>query len=140
MQGILEEALKLTTDDRQKVYSHPAEDFARVVEMAGPILRSSIDPRLKHALYMIQVKIARLLVTPNHRDSLVDIAGYANTYAMVLERIAGELKSSQSENNCSQSDHTQNRYIHNFSESIQNIPNQPGLRIIFNPEDYYSYE
>src|SRR3990172_6698223 len=134
MQGILEEALKLTTDDRQKVYSHPAEDFARVVEMAGPILRSSIDPRLKHALYMIQVKIARLLVTPNHRDSLVDIAGYANTYAMVLERIAGELKSSQPENDCSQSDHTQigndhtqNRYIHNFSESIQNIPNQPGL-------------
>src|SRR3990172_2658713 len=101
MQGILEEALKLTTDDRQKVYSHPAEDFARVVEMAGPILRSSIDPRLKHALYMIQVKIARLLVTPNHRDSLVDIAGYANTYAMVLERIADELRS-QSENDCSQ--------------------------------------
>ena len=125
MQGILEEALKLTTDDRQKVYSHPAEDFARVVEMAGPILRSSIDPRLKHALYMIQVKIARLLVTPNHRDSLVDIAGYANTYAMVLERIADELRS-KSENDCSQSDHTQNRYIHNFSESIQNIPNQLG--------------
>ena len=125
MQGILEEALKLTTDDRQKVYSHPAEDFARVVEMAGPILRSSIDPRLKHALYMIQVKIARLLVTPNHRDSLVDIAGYANTYAMVLGRIEDELRS-QSENDCSQSDHTQNRYVHNFSESIQNIPNQLG--------------
>src|SRR3990172_7792054 len=125
MQGILEEALKLTTDDRQKVYSHPAEDFARVVEMAGPILQSSIDPRLKHALYMIQVKIARLLVTPNHRDSLVDIAGYANTYAMVLGRIEDELRS-QSENDCSQSDHTQNRYIHNFSESIQNIPNQLG--------------
>src|SRR3990172_2603820 len=117
MQGILEEALKLTTDDRQKVYSHPAEDFARVVEMAGPILQSSIDPRLKHALYMIQVKIARLLVTPNHRDSLVDIAGYANTYAMVLERSQSENDCSQSEHTKLENDHTQNRYVHNFSES-----------------------
>jgi len=86
-ESILEEALRLTTGDRQKVYSHPALDFAKVAEMAGPILRSDIDPRLRHALYMIQVKIARLLNTPDHHDSVVDIAGYANTYAMVLEHI-----------------------------------------------------
>lgn len=89
-ESILEEALRLTTGDRQKVYSHPGDDFAKVAEMAGPILRSTIDPRLRHSLYMIQVKIARLLNTPTHRDSIVDIAGYANTYAMVLERMAEE--------------------------------------------------
>lgn len=85
--GILDEAGKLTNEDRQSVYGHPADDFAKVATMTGPILDSGIDPRLKHALYMIQVKIARLLNTPDHTDSVVDIAGYANTYSMILERI-----------------------------------------------------
>lgn len=84
---ILEEAQKLTTDDRQGVYGHPIKDFTKVTEMAKPILESDIDPRLKHALYMIQVKIARLLQTPGHRDSIVDIAGYANTYAMLCDKL-----------------------------------------------------
>jgi hypothetical protein len=85
-QSILEEAITLTTQDRQAVYGHPADDFAKVAAMAAPILESNIDPKLKHALYMVQVKIARLLNTPNHRDSVVDIAGYANTYGMILDR------------------------------------------------------
>lgn len=84
--NILDEANKLTSEDRQQVYGHPADDFARVAAMAAPILESNIDPRLKHALYMVQVKIARLLNTPDHRDSVVDIAGYANTYGMILDR------------------------------------------------------
>ena len=99
-ESILEEALRLTTGDRQKIYSHPAEDFAKVAEMAGPILRSTIDPRLRHSLYMIQVKIARLLSTPTHRDSVVDGAGYFNTYDMVLQRMAEE--QSQSGNDATQ--------------------------------------
>lgn len=84
---ILEEAQKLTKIDRQGVYGHPLDDFRRVSHMAEPILASNIDPALKHALYMIQVKISRLLNTPDHLDSVVDIAGYANTYAMALEKI-----------------------------------------------------
>lgn len=84
--GILDVADKLTKEDRQSVYGHPSEDFARIASLTEPIAKSDIDPRLKHALYMIQVKIARLLNTPNHLDSVVDIAGYANTYAMILEK------------------------------------------------------
>lgn len=84
--NILDEANKLTNKDRQDVYGHPADDFKKVANMTGPILESKIDPRLKHALYMMQVKIARLLNTPDHIDSVIDIAGYANTYAMILER------------------------------------------------------
>lgn len=85
--NILQEADKLTNVDRQSVYGHPADDFAKVASMTGPVIESSIDPRLKHALYMIQVKIARLLNTPDHIDSIVDIAGYSNTYFKVLEKI-----------------------------------------------------
>lgn len=85
--NILDEANKLTNVDRQDVYSHPADNFGLISEMTAPITRSDIDPRLKHALYMVQVKVARLLNTPKHQDSIVDLAGYANTYAMILERI-----------------------------------------------------
>lgn len=87
---ILDEANELTSKDRQKIYGHPADDFAKVAAMAAPILESDLDPRLKHALYMVQVKVARLLNTPDHHDSIVDLAGYANTYAMVLEKINKE--------------------------------------------------
>lgn len=88
--NILEEAQKLTTNDRQEVYGHPADDFKKVTVMAQPIMDANIDPVLKHALYMIQVKIARLLNTPDHVDSVVDIAGYANTYGMILDKKAKE--------------------------------------------------
>lgn len=87
MNNILDEAKKLTTQDRQDVYGHPIDDFNKIAHMGKPILESNIDPALKHALYMIQVKIARLLNTPFHGDSVVDIAGYANTYAMVVEKL-----------------------------------------------------
>ena len=93
--NILEEANQYTSKDRQAVYGHPIDDFTKVARLAEPILESDLDPRLKHALYMIQVKVARLLKTPNHRDSIVDIAGYANTYGMVLEK----LEESKEENN-----------------------------------------
>ena len=85
--NILTEADRLTNNDRQDIYSHPYEDFGRATSLYQPILDSNLDPRLKHPLIMIQVKIARLLSTPDHIDSMVDIAGYINTYYMVLEKL-----------------------------------------------------
>jgi hypothetical protein len=85
--SVLDEANNLVSGDRQAVYSHPINNFTKIMTMAQPILESDIDPALKHALYMIQVKIARLLNTPDHHDSLVDIAGYCKTYQMVLDAL-----------------------------------------------------
>lgn len=89
--SILDKALNLTTGDRQKSYGHPADDFGKVAQMTKPIIAAiyegRIDPRLGHSLYMVQVKIARLLNTPNHMDSIIDGAGYFNTYGMVNEVI-----------------------------------------------------
>lgn len=90
--NVLDEANKLVNDDRQGVYGHPIKGFTEVVTMAQPILDSPIDPRLKHALYMIQVKVSRLINTPDHVDSIVDIAGYAKTYSMVLDEIKKQEK------------------------------------------------
>jgi hypothetical protein len=33
---------------------------------------------------MGQVKVARLIQSPSHRDSVVDIAGYASVYASIV--------------------------------------------------------
>lgn len=86
MPSILEEAEQLTNVDRQDVYSHPLDNFTLITDLQAPIKDYPIDPALKHALNMILVKIARLVNSPEHRDSIVDIAGYANTYYMILQK------------------------------------------------------
>ena len=90
---ILDEAGSLVDGPREATYGHPADDFSAV---AGAAFALGINPAadehsrseaaLQHALYMILVKIQRLVQTPDHRDSIVDIAGYARTYEKVLER------------------------------------------------------
>lgn len=42
-------------------------------------------PTIRHALEMIGVKMARLTINPKHMDSIVDIAGYARTIAMIID-------------------------------------------------------
>lgn len=85
-QTILEEAGGLVDGPREATYGHPADDFFAVASAAAIL---GVDPTagpLDHALYMILVKIQRLVQTPDHRDSIVDIAGYARCYEKVLER------------------------------------------------------
>lgn len=82
---------ELVNTDRQKVYGHPYDDFGRIAQMTRPIIEAvvngKLDGKLGHALYMQCVKICRLMETPDHEDSIVDIHGYANTYEMVLEKM-----------------------------------------------------
>jgi hypothetical protein len=73
--------------ERGRVYGHPQEDFERVAAMTAP-LADCQDVVLRHVLYMIIVKICRLIVTPTHEDSWLDIVGYARTAAMVVDRRA----------------------------------------------------
>jgi hypothetical protein len=89
---ILEEAGSLVDGPREAAYGHPKDDFSAVVHAAYALgvnpTEHGGDP-LHHALYMILVKIQRLVQTPDHRDSIVDIAGYARCYEKVLERSNG---------------------------------------------------
>jgi hypothetical protein len=84
--SVLDEASKAVDGDRGDNYGHPYDDFGRVVEAANALGIDPLSGRLHHALYMILVKMSRLVQTPDHRDSLVDIPGYARTYEMVLEK------------------------------------------------------
>lgn len=78
---------KKLTDERGAVYGHPAVDFDRAARLKAVVAEVS-DPRLRHALEMICVKMARLIQSPTHLDSWDDIAGYARCGRMVVEYAA----------------------------------------------------
>lgn len=79
--GALDEARALITGDRNNAYGPPWQDFSRTagaltaMGYAGPNGR----PVESHdiAIFVMMVKISRLMWTPTKRDSWVDIAGYS---------------------------------------------------------------
>ena len=90
---ILEEAQRLIYGARQQVYGHPRDDFARTAAMWEVLLaeyRQTGRIRPEHvALCLIAVKLSRfvngLMHGHFHRDSVVDIAGYAGTLEALEE-------------------------------------------------------
>ena len=74
------------TQKRGAVYGHPLDDFSKIAELKAA-LPDYANPAIQHCAEMICVKLARLGQTPGHIDSLVDIAGYARTWAMLLDRL-----------------------------------------------------
>jgi hypothetical protein len=77
-------AINKVTEERGAVYGDPKLDFWRAARLKE-IVADCPDPLARHALEMICVKIARLIHTPNHLDSWVDLAGYARTGVMVTD-------------------------------------------------------
>lgn len=82
--GILDEAKRLTHTDRQKNYGSPYVNHKRIADLWSVYLENEITPS-QVALCLCLVKIARLIETPDHEDSFVDLAAYA--------AIAGEIQS-----------------------------------------------
>lgn len=80
---ILSEAIK-AVKSRMETYGHPIEDFDRIARMWTAIFGRHVETH-EVALCMVAVKISRLVQTPGHHDSLVDIAGYAETAALLKE-------------------------------------------------------
>lgn len=83
----LEEALRLTTGDRQNSYGHPIRDFSRTAAMwtalIGDKLLSPITAQ-DVAWMMVLLKASRQQ-NRNKLDNLVDAAGYINCAHMVIE-------------------------------------------------------
>ena len=77
--------LRTLTQERGADYGHPADDFRRAAAMTA-VIAECPHPLVRHALYMIAVKVARLIQSPDHLDSIEDIAGYARTITMILDR------------------------------------------------------
>ena len=80
-------AHKLVHDERQSDYGHPADDFSRTAALWRALFGWDADAK-DVALAMVCVKLSRLQASPEHHDSIVDAAGYMETYRMVMERQA----------------------------------------------------
>lgn len=61
---------------RHQDYGDVRENFQRIADIWSVVLGREITTR-EVGLCMIGLKIARLVNTPDHEDSWVDIAGYA---------------------------------------------------------------
>jgi hypothetical protein len=82
-ENILQEAMRITTGDRNKDYGSPAEDFGRVAKLWSAILGVNITP-MQAVMCMVLLKVSRQ-TNKNKRDNLVDIAGYARVAEMLGE-------------------------------------------------------
>jgi hypothetical protein len=88
---VLQEAQKLVYGDREAAYSHPYDDFKRIAGMWSAYLDGvKITPQ-DVAQMMVLLKTARVRVDVVHgrkpkRDTLIDIAGYAECGSRVAEK------------------------------------------------------
>jgi hypothetical protein len=95
---LLAEAMKITAVDRNKAYGNPEDNFSNIANLwnayftAQGILTciTSCDV----ANLMILMKVARLSTNLGHRDSLLDIAGYAACGADCQEATAAKTPAS----------------------------------------------
>jgi hypothetical protein len=83
-ESILTEAARLTRADRNKTYGHPLDDYMRTAALWTAYLGTHIDYQ-QAMVCMMLVKISRLAHSPEHRDSIVDVAGYADCLARAID-------------------------------------------------------
>lgn len=84
-ESILEEAMRVAGESRQRDYGHPLENHKRIAAIwnvqLGKKLSAPIEPR-EVALMMIGLKLAREVNTPK-RDNAVDIVGYVRCLDLI---------------------------------------------------------
>ena len=68
--------------ERGKDYGHPLDNFMDIA-VGKMVVSKCKDAAVRHALEMIWLKVCRLVETPDHADSIDDIAGYAETIRMI---------------------------------------------------------
>lgn len=71
-------------NERRSTYGEPRELFAAVAQRWSITLGQPVTAA-EVVLCLIDLKLARLLHDPTHRDSIVDLAGYAACLGEVAE-------------------------------------------------------
>lgn len=83
---VLDEA-RILMQDRGRIYGSPYTNHKRISEIWSALLDYPITPH-QVVLLMVGLKMARLMETPSHHDSVADAVAYFSFYEDVLE---GEL-------------------------------------------------
>jgi len=78
------DACKVALNSRGQHYGKVLENHNRIAKIWSIILGSDITEE-KVALMMVGLKVARLIETPDHQDSILDIAGYAAVMSECVE-------------------------------------------------------
>ena len=86
-EGVLQEAIRITSGDRQRDYDHPKPNHEKIAKMWNSYLEIRKDPQADISatdacVMMILLKIVRNAHTPK-RDNWVDIPGYARCGARI---------------------------------------------------------
>ena len=73
---LLDRAKDLVNGPRNKIYGDPEENHKRIADMWGVILKREVS---LHEVYlmMVALKMSRLIESPDHKDSWIDLIGYA---------------------------------------------------------------
>lgn len=74
----------VVTADRRDIYGDPLDTYRRVSALRT-VVDECPDPQLREIIGMVATKLVRLVQTPDHLDSWIDVAGYARTGAMLLD-------------------------------------------------------
>lgn len=72
---LLEEAIRLTSGDRNKSYGPPTANMQRTADLFALATGKALDAR-EAAMFNVVLKLARIFQTPGHRDSYVDAMAY----------------------------------------------------------------
>jgi hypothetical protein len=93
--NILHHADEIAGTDRSRDYGHPLPNHQRIADMWSVQAESVLKPGVKFtpelvALMMIGLKLARLVNSPDHYDSMLDVCGYAKCWDMIREAQAGK--------------------------------------------------
>ena len=83
--NILKEAETIIYGDREKTYGHPFVNLDNIAKYWNVYLGSNLNAQ-DVATMMVLLKIARLMNQPDHRDSLVDAAGYLALVERIKEK------------------------------------------------------
>ena len=88
-QSIVDEALAIVRGNREQCYGRPTKNFETIAAFWTAYLAARPDPAAPIAPVEVShlmglVKLARLANRPDHRDSLVDLVGYADCADMIL--------------------------------------------------------
>lgn len=87
---MLHQAEELINGERQKDYGDKLPNFSQIAAFWNAHLKFKLMPGHSIsaedvALMMINVKQARLAKSPDHADSILDVAGYAGCYDKIRE-------------------------------------------------------